>query len=164
MNLMMLLEMAAGGFGDRIAVGSLNDGLTVKQIFDNAGAAAERFRNANVENVAMIDITSPSLPICLFGASWAGLPFVPLNYRLTDQELNALLERISPSIALMQPDTKERISNTLEVNSFTRDDLITSIDPEIEISTDWNMDGEDTAILLLTLIHISEPTRLLSIS
>ena len=84
---MMLLEMAAGGFGDRVAVGSLNSGLTVKQIFDNAGLAAQRFRNANVENVAMIDMASPSLPICLFGASWAGLPFVPLNYSLTNQEL-----------------------------------------------------------------------------
>ena len=57
MNLMMLLEMAAGGFGDRVAVGSLSDGLTVKQIFDHAGAAAQRFRSANVENVAMIDLS-----------------------------------------------------------------------------------------------------------
>ena len=113
---MMLLEMAAGGFGDRVAVGSLNSGLTVKQIFDNAGLAAQRFRNANVENVAMIDMASPALPICLFGASWAGLPFVPLNYRLTNQELNSLLERISPSIALMQPDTQERISNASKVH------------------------------------------------
>ena len=38
MNLMMLLEMAAGGFGDRVAVGSRNGGLTFQQLFDRAGA------------------------------------------------------------------------------------------------------------------------------
>ena len=157
MNLMMLLEMAAGGFGDRVAVGSLDGGLTVKQVFDHAGVAAQRFRSANVENVAMIDITSPSLPICLFGASWAGLPFVPLNYRLTNQELDALLERISPAIALMQPETQERTSGNLDVHSVTRDELVASSNPEIEIPTDWNMDGEDTAILLFTSGTTGEP-------
>ena len=131
--------------------------INFKQIFDNAGLAAQRFRNANVENVAMIDMASPSLPICLFGASWAGLPFVPLNYRLTNQELNSLLERISPSIALMQPDTQERISNASKVHPVMRDDLIASNHTEIEISTDWNMDGEDTAILLFTSGTTGEP-------
>ena len=32
MNLMMLLEMAAEGLGDRVAVGSLDDGLTYRQL------------------------------------------------------------------------------------------------------------------------------------
>ena len=44
MNLMMLLEMAAGGFGDRVAIGSRDGGLTFQQLFDRAGAAAGRFR------------------------------------------------------------------------------------------------------------------------
>ncbi len=152
----MLLEMAAGGFGDRIAVGSLDDGLTVKQIFEKSGAAAKRFRDSNVENVAMIDITSPALPICLFGASWAGLPFVPLNYRLNNQEIDVLLERISPSIALMQTETQERISLTSNTHAITRDDLLGVIEME-EMPTDWNMDGEDTAILLFTSGTTGEP-------
>ena len=153
---MMLLEMAAGGFGDRVAVGSLDDGLTVKQIFDHSGKAAKRFRDANVENVAMIDITSPALPMCLFGASWAGLPFVPLNYRLANQELDVLLERISPSIALMQPETQERISDGSNIKTVNRDDLLASTDSE-EMPTDWSMDGEDTAILLFTSGTTGEP-------
>ena len=57
----------------------------------------------------------------------------------------------------MQPETQERISGTSQVHSVTRDDLVASNDPEIEDSTDWNMDGEDTAILLFTSGTTGEP-------
>ena len=95
----MLLEMAAGGFGDRVAVGSLDDGLTVKQIFDHSGKAAKRFRDANVENVAMIDITSPALPICLFGASWAGSSSSPYPSSLSESDsITCFFSFLTPSL------------------------------------------------------------------
>jgi hypothetical protein len=41
MNLMMLLEMAASGFGERVALGSRDGtGLTYEQLFDRAGRSA----------------------------------------------------------------------------------------------------------------------------
>lgn len=44
MNLMMLLEMAANGLEDRVAVGSSDGGITYRQLFEHAGEAAARFR------------------------------------------------------------------------------------------------------------------------
>ena len=94
---MMLLEMAAEGFGDRVAIGPTDGGLTYRDLFNRAGAASERFRAGGSTHVAMADLSSAALPISLFGAAWAGLPFVPLNYRLTDDELSALAARIAPA-------------------------------------------------------------------
>ncbi len=59
MNLMMLLEMAADGLGDRVAVGSLDDGLTYRQLFEQAGEAAARFRADPGEKVVLCDESSP---------------------------------------------------------------------------------------------------------
>ena len=42
MNLMMLLEMAASGFGDRVAVQNGGEKLTYTELFGAAGAAAAR--------------------------------------------------------------------------------------------------------------------------
>ena len=90
MNVMMLLEMAAGGFGDRVALGSRDgSGMTYAELFRCAGAAATHFGETDTDRVALIDISSPALPVALFGAAWAGKPFVPLNYRLTAEELLA---------------------------------------------------------------------------
>ena len=56
MNLMMLLEMAASGFGDRVAVTNGAVSLTYQQLFDAAGSAAlgrapidDAKRSANVQ-------------------------------------------------------------------------------------------------------------------
>ena len=40
MNLMMLLEMAAGAFGERVAFQNGDDKLTYQQLFDASGALA----------------------------------------------------------------------------------------------------------------------------
>ena len=38
--------------------------------------------------------------IALFGAALAGVPYCPLNYRLADEDLAALLGRISPALVV----------------------------------------------------------------
>ena len=42
MNIAMLIDMAAEGFGDRIAFGSLDDGVTYSQLRINAQRIASR--------------------------------------------------------------------------------------------------------------------------
>ena len=97
---MMLLEMAVDGFGDRVAVGSRSGGLTYRQLFDRAGAGAAVLRQLEIERVAFVDVTGPGFPVALFAGAWAGLPFVPLNYRLGDVQLRHLLARVDPAVVI----------------------------------------------------------------
>ena len=98
MNLAMLLEMAADGMGDRVAIGSRDDGLTYEQLRRAARAIAERVSHANADHLALIDPNGPIVPASLFGAAWAGVSYAPLNYRLPDDALQELISRIKPSI------------------------------------------------------------------
>ena len=123
MNIMMLLEMAASGLGDRVAIGSLADGLTYQQLFDRSGSAAAHFKADDAEHVVLCDESSAAVPIALFGSAWAGLPYVPLNYRLPDDDLRALAERTDPAVAIADHSGVERLTpvagiSTVERHSF----------------------------------------------
>ncbi len=154
MNLMMLLEMAASGFGDRTAVGSNNGtGLTYQQLFAEAGAAAERFAADGIDNVALVDISSPALPIALFGAAWAGKPFVPLNYRLTPAELDALAAQISPATAVVGDRAAETFGSPDGITVVDRADFLAATTQKAAAGAadpTWGMEGEDIAVLLFT--------------
>lgn len=157
MNLMMLLEMAASGFGDRTAVGSLDGtGLTYQQLFDQAGAAAERFGvdgvdGESIDNVALVDISSPALPVALFGAAWAGKPFVPLNYRLTPAELEALAAQIAPATAVVGDRAAETFGTPDGVTIADRDDFLAAAAADAgSAEPSWGMEAEDIAVLLFT--------------
>ena len=63
-----MLEMAAEGLGDRVAVGSLDDGLTYRQLYDRAHGAANRYRAAGVESAVVCDESSPALPTACSGS------------------------------------------------------------------------------------------------
>ena len=77
MNLMMLLEMAADGLEDRVAVGSRHDGITYRRLFERAGEAAARFRAAPGDRVVLCDESSPAVPVALFGADFLGQMAAP---------------------------------------------------------------------------------------
>jgi acyl-CoA synthetase (AMP-forming)/AMP-acid ligase II len=94
----MLLEMAADALGDRVAIGSLDDGLTYEQLRRAARAIADRVEDSGATHLAVIEPNGPIVPASLFGAAWAGVSYAPLNYRLPDASLQELLARIEPSI------------------------------------------------------------------
>src|SRR5581483_9914573 len=94
-NIAMLLEMAADGFGDRVAIGPTTDGVTFADLRRGAVAAAARLP-ATRPTVALLGETSPLVPVALFGAAWAGVSYAPLNYRLPVEARDALLERLAP--------------------------------------------------------------------
>lgn len=152
MNVMMLLEMAASGLGDRVAVGSLDGGLTYQQLFDHAGEAAARFRADPGAKVVLCDESSPAVPVALFGAAWAGMPYVPLNYRLPDDDLRALAERSAPGVAIGDEAAATRLAGVDGLNALTRDDFLTDRAGGASATEpgDWSMDPDEIAVLLFT--------------
>lgn len=147
----MLLDMAASGFGDRTAVGSVGDGLTYAQLLDRAARAGRAFTDAGTERVSFLDVSSPALPIALFGAAYAGQPFVPLNYRLADDDLVALAERTAPASLVVGDDQAPRVAATAGLQTTSRDDfLATAAEGDPLEPSGWPMDPDDIAVLLYT--------------
>lgn len=54
MTLLMLLEMVASAFGDRVAVGTASRGLTYQELHDRAGAGAEVIRRHGAQHLAYV--------------------------------------------------------------------------------------------------------------
>ncbi len=150
MNLMMLLEMAVSGFGDRVAVRCGDEALRYEQLFAAAGAAAGEIAAAGCENVALLDVNSLAVPVALFGSAWAGRPFVPLNYRLTDYELESLAERIAPSLLVAAPERADALRKLPGAKVVTRDEFLGRASGGASRDADWPMDPDAIAVLLFT--------------
>lgn len=95
MNLAMLLDMAVDAFGERAALKCAGRELQYAQVRSAALAVAAQARG--VSHLALLDTNSPATAVALFAAAYAGIPYVPLNYRLSAAELTQLLERIAPA-------------------------------------------------------------------
>ena len=158
MNLMMLLEMAASAMGDRVAAGTAVRGLTNDRILAGAAALAGRLRASQAQHLVVCDEPSPALPVALFGAAWAGVPYVPINYRLPDEDLRELAARVAPALAVTDAAGAERLARVdgieiVERNQFLADsggsDSPVRPPPAAEMG-DWDMDPDAAAVLLYT--------------
>ena len=95
MNLAMLLDMAVDAFGERTALKCAGRELQYRELRTAALAAAAQLRG--LSHLALLDTNSLATAVALFGAAYAGVPYVPLNYRLSATELAELLGRIAPA-------------------------------------------------------------------
>lgn len=158
MHLGMLLEMAAEGAADRTLVGPSEDGLTAAGLLKRARVAARRFAGLPGERVALIDVNSAAVPITLFGAAMAGKPFVPLNYRLTDDRLRALVERTAPAIVVAGPDARQRVGEVDGIDWLDRDKLLAASSDTTDLGDlPSEIDPDAIALLLYTSGTTGDP-------
>ena len=152
MNLMMLLEMAATAMADRVVVGPRDGGVTCGGLMGDAAGLAGRLRASQAQHLVLCDEPSAVLPVALFGAAWAGVPYVPINYRLADDDLRRLAERAAPALAVADPSGAERLAGVGGMEIVERDALLD--DPaggaEPADLSDWPMDPDAAAVLLYT--------------
>jgi len=149
MNLMMLLEMATSGFGERIALQGSGQAFRYAELFSAAGAASRIVAESGAAHLALLDVSTPALPTSLFASAWAGVPFVPLNYRLTGRELDALLEQIAPALLVTDAERAAQI-RVPGVQTLSRDELLSRARADVPAEPAWGMDGDAIAILLFT--------------
>lgn len=150
MNTALLLEMVAEGAPDRAVVGS----LTAGELLAKARAAAAHFAAEGVEHVALVDVNTEAVPVALFGAGLAGLPFAPVNYRLTDEQLDGILRRLTPGLVIAGPDVVDRIGDVEGLQVMARDELL-AIEP-VEADLPF-VDPDEIAVLLFTSGTTGEP-------
>lgn len=151
MNLMMLLEMTASGFPDRVVLTHGSDRFSAAALYAAAGHAAAEIRASGAQNAAFLDVSSPALPVALFSSAWTGVPFVPLNYRLTGAEVDALIEQIRPCYLVTDADRVRALGQREGVHAISSADFVAlARRGDAPLDTPWSMDPDDIAVLLFT--------------
>ncbi len=150
MNLMMLLEMAVSGFPDRVAVTCGEERLRYGELLAAAGAAAAEIRASGAQRAAVLDVSSLAVPVGLFASAWAGVPFVPLNYRLTGAELDRLIEQIVPCHLVTDAERAAQLAGRPGLSVTVREDFLDRARTGARLDAEWGMDPEAIAILLFT--------------
>lgn len=95
MNIHLILQMASEAMGYREAIVCGEQRLTFEELGELAKVAAHKIKEG--EKLAFLAEADPSFPAALFGSALAGTQFVPLNYRLTEEQLTAQMKRIAPA-------------------------------------------------------------------
>lgn len=149
---MMLLEMASGAFPDRPAFtdGSTGQSLTYSELFEAVRARAASVRGSEAQRLVKLDVSNLGTPMSLFSSAWAGVPYVPLNYRLTDEEIQALLERVTPAYLVTEPDRVAALGAMEDVAAIPTTEFVADDLHGEALQDEWSMDPEEIAVLLFT--------------
>jgi len=92
MHLGLVLDMTDAGIGERSGVTADDGTLSYRELAQRSWQAAALFGNLDVPAVVYVGGNHLAFPIALFGAAAAGVPFVPLNYRLSRGQLDAQID------------------------------------------------------------------------
>ena len=150
MNIALVLEMATDAAPDR--VGLVCDGrrLSYAELLAAARGAAEVIGASGATHVALLDESSEAAVIGLFGAALAGVPYCPLNYRLADVDLGALLDRLAPAYVVGDVARVARLSGDKGHVVQSRGDFVAAAQGAT-VAPDRDYDpGDGIAIQLFT--------------
>ncbi|MET0899236.1 MAG: fatty acid--CoA ligase family protein [Mycobacterium sp.] len=101
MSISLLLEMALSGDPDRVAVVSGDTRLTTQELSDLADGAAGVIAESGAEHVAYVGAGGVMLPLLLFASARADRAFTPINYRLSADGIQALIERLPAPLVIV---------------------------------------------------------------
>jgi acyl-CoA synthetase (AMP-forming)/AMP-acid ligase II len=107
-NLLLLLDMAAAGRGGATAVQAGSDTLSAAELLTSAWTGAGLV--AGKDAVAYVGPNGLALPVALFAAAAAGVPFVPLNYRLGADQLDSMLRPLGDVVVVGEGRTCEALA------------------------------------------------------
>ena len=151
MHLSSLVEMVESGFDDRVLLGSAAEPVTGTRFGELVRAGASTL--GDYQALVYVGENHPMLPIALFSAAWAGIPFVPVNYRLEDHQLNSLIARQEGALVLADASTAPRVDGQT-VQVF--DEWLTTLSSDHE-PVDPPFDDDEVAVILYTSGTTSEP-------
>jgi acyl-CoA synthetase (AMP-forming)/AMP-acid ligase II len=167
MTIAMLLDMARGAYGERVALGSRSGGgLSYDEVGARAAAGAAAIRASGAERVVFVGINGPAFPVLLFASASAGVPFAPLNYRLSADQLRAQIGQLGRALVIADTAYLDAVGGVDGVAGVvSTDDWFAATatapegaDPFADLDPS-DVDPDSTAILLFTSGTTSAPKR-----
>jgi acyl-CoA synthetase (AMP-forming)/AMP-acid ligase II len=150
MNISLLLEMAAEADPDRIGLVCDGKRWSYGELLAAARGAVELIEASGASHVALLDESSEAAVIGLFGAGMAGVPYCPLNYRLADEDLAGLLDRIAPALIVGDVARVDRLSGGKGHKTYARADFVKGAQSAAVAEGREYNDGEGIAVQLFT--------------
>src|ERR1700722_5432312 len=146
--------MAASSNPDRTAVVDGELRLTTQQLSDLADGCGGVIAESGAQHVAYVGLGGAMLPVLIFASARAGLSFTPLNYRLSAEGIQALIERLPEPLVIVDSRYRDMIGESAKRVLLSDEFLAAaqSAEPVAEFA-----DPDSVAIVLFTSGTTSQP-------
>jgi acyl-CoA synthetase (AMP-forming)/AMP-acid ligase II len=155
MHLATLVELVESGLGERVLLGSGGDAVTGVRLGELTRAGASTMHRHGA--VVYVGENHPLLPVALLASAWAGVPFVPLNYRLDDRQLVQLVSHHAGALVLTDAASAARLTVHAPVQLERWLDTL----PQDSGSIASAIDDDGVAVTLYTSGTTSDPKSVL---
>jgi len=150
MNISLILQMAADADAERIGLVCDGRRWSYGALLRAVQGAAAIIAESGCTHVALLDESSEAAAIALFGAAIAGVPYVPLNYRLADADLAALLGRIAPAWIIGDVERVSRLDPRGGHTCLARPDFVAAAEAAAATASGEEREGEGIAAQIFT--------------
>jgi acyl-CoA synthetase (AMP-forming)/AMP-acid ligase II len=152
MSISLLLEMAASTNPDRPAIVSGDLRLTAEELSALADGAAGVIAASGAQHVAYVGTGGAMLPLLLFASARAGVAVTPLNYRLSADGVQSLIERLTDPLVVVDDEYRDVVSGPRVMSSTDFVAQARTAEPTSEFP-----DPDSVAVVLFTSGTTSRP-------
>jgi acyl-CoA synthetase (AMP-forming)/AMP-acid ligase II len=156
MNVSMLLDMAADGFGERIVVGTREAGLSAARLRELAAGGAALVADAEADAVLYLAVNGPAFSVALFAAARAGVPLVPVNYRLGAEQLDSLVAN-HPRALVVADHAQQAVVERAGLAARTPDGFLSAAAEAAPAVEEVFVDPDSAAVVIYTSGTTSAP-------
>jgi acyl-CoA synthetase (AMP-forming)/AMP-acid ligase II len=154
LSISLLLEMAVSADPERIALVDGGNRLTTAELSNLADGGAGVIAASGAQHVAYIGSGGIMAPLLIFASARAAVPYTPINYRLSAEGVQELIERLPHPLVIVDDryrdmigDAGKRVLSSEEFLAAAR-----TAAPAAEFA-----DPDDVAIVLFTSGTTSKP-------
>src|SRR6478609_591836 len=154
MSISLLLEMAASSNPDRTAVVSGELRLTTSELSELADGGAGVIAASGAHHAAYVGTGGVLLPLLLFSSARAGVAFTPLNYRLSQDGLRQLINRLPTPLVIADAEYRDVVAGAGKqvISSDEFIDAARTAEPAAEFP-----DPDSVGVVLFTSGTTSKP-------
>ena len=146
--------MAVSNDPERTAVVSGDVRLTAQELSDLVDGGAGVIAASGARHVAYVGAGGLLLPLLIFASARAGIPFTPINYRLSAKGIGALIERLPDPLIIVDDRYRDTVGG-VSGRVMGSEDFAAAA--RIAVTAYASPDPESVAIVLFTSGTTSTP-------